>query len=47
MKNVMANILAKAALKTAEKSANSSCHLWFYQPKEPKSLEKLKKHCKK
>ncbi|MBQ5967689.1 MAG: cyclic lactone autoinducer peptide [Clostridiales bacterium] len=43
MKNVMAGILAKAAMKTAEKNANSTCHLYFYQPKEPKSLDKLKK----
>ncbi len=44
MKNMVAGLLAKSARKSAEKSANSSCTLFFYQPKEPKALKKLKKH---
>lgn len=43
VKNVMATIIAKTAMFAAIKSANSTCTLYFYQPKEPKKLKKLRK----
>lgn len=43
MKNVVATVIAKTAKNTAIKGANSACTLYFYQPKEPKKLKKLRK----
>jgi cyclic lactone autoinducer peptide len=43
MKNVVATAIAKAARNTAVKRANSTCTLYFYQPKEPSGLKKLRK----
>ena len=36
-------IIVKAAVKMAEVQANSCCPFIFYQPKQPKALNKLKK----
>ena len=43
MKKAVAKTIAKAAKKTAAKSANSTCLFYFYQPKEPKAVKKLRK----
>ncbi|MBD5544812.1 MAG: cyclic lactone autoinducer peptide [Roseburia sp.] len=43
MKNIVATVIAKGAKNTAVKNANSACALYFYQPKEPKELKKLRK----
>lgn len=43
MKNVVAAVIAKTAKNMAMKEANSVCTLYFYQPKEPKKLKKLRK----
>ncbi len=43
MKKVIAKTIAKVAKKTATKSANSTCLFYFYQPKEPKAVKKLRK----
>ena len=42
-KNFVADVVAKAAKNTAVKSANSTCTLYFYQPKETKQIKKLRK----
>ena len=42
-KNILKEAVCKAAMKSAEKSVDSAC-MWFqYQPKQPKALKKLKK----
>lgn len=43
MKITVAKIIAKAAKKTAIKSANSTCIVYFYQSKEPQAVKKLRK----
>lgn len=43
MKKLVANALAKCAKGAAVESANSACVLYFYQPKAPKCLKKLRK----
>ena len=43
MKNVVATVIAKPAKNVAIKNANATCTLYFYQPKEPKKLKKLRK----
>jgi cyclic lactone autoinducer peptide len=43
MKNVVATVIARIAKNTAIKGANSTCTLYFYQPREPKKLKKLRK----
>ena len=41
-KNVVEKLVAKMAYEKAKKDVNSTCILWFYQPKLPDSLKKLK-----
>ena len=41
--NIGKQIIVKAAVKMAEVQANSCCIYFFYQPKQPKALNKLKK----
>jgi len=41
-KTVLKNV-SRTAMKLAEKSANSSCHLWRFQPKESEKIKKLRK----
>lgn len=43
MKNLVASVIAKSAKSSAVKSANSVCGLYFYQPKEPQNVKKLRK----
>lgn len=43
MKNLVASVIAKSAKSSAVKSANSVCGLYFYQPKEPQKVKKLRK----
>ena len=43
MKKVVATIIATSAKNVASKNANSACTYFFYQPKEPKDLKKLRK----
>lgn len=43
MKNLVATVVAKGAKRVAIENANSACTLFFYQPKEPKKLKKLRK----
>lgn len=42
--NIGKKIIVKAAVKVAETQANSCCTWFFYQPKQPKALNKLKKN---
>lgn len=44
MKKAVANIIARAAKNEAIKNANSACAYFFYQPKVPKDLKKLRKY---
>lgn len=37
------NLVSKVAMGTAEKTANSACIFMGYQPKQPKSVNKLRK----
>lgn len=39
----MDQIFKKAAYKAAQTSANRICNLFFYQPKLPESVQKLRK----
>ena len=41
--NIGKQIIVKAAVKVAEVQANSCCPCLFYQPKQPKAMNKLKK----
>ena len=41
--NIGKQIIVKAAVRMAEVQANSCCPLFWYQPKKPKALDKLKK----
>lgn len=43
VKNTLLKLIASAAVKTAEKSANSTCDWWAYQPKTPQALKSLRK----
>lgn len=43
VKNTLLKLMASAAVKTAEKSANTACQWWNYQPKEPETLKKIRK----
>ena len=43
MKKFIGAIIATAAKSEAIKNANSACTYFFYQPKEPKDLKKLRK----
>lgn len=50
LKNIIRNfglkygsVLASCAFAFVVLSANSACSLWYYEPKVPVSLEKLKK----
>lgn len=43
MKGIIKKIVLMVANRMATVSANSSCALWFYQPKETKTIEKLRK----
>ena len=43
MKNLVASVIAKSAKSSAVKSANSVCGLYFYLPKEPQNVKKLRK----
>lgn len=36
-------LVINAAMRMAMTQANTSCAFWFYQPKMPKALEKLRK----
>lgn len=42
-KSVIDQFFKKAAYKVAETSANRICYLFFYQPKLPKSVQKLRR----
>ncbi len=43
MKKAVAKTIAMVAKRTAAKSANSTCVMYFYQSKEPKAVKKLRK----
>ncbi len=36
-------LLGKAAIKSAENSANQTCLWWIYQPKLPDKVQKMRK----
>lgn len=40
----LAEVVAKAALKTGVKSANAACRNFFYQNKMPADMKKYQKH---
>lgn len=44
LKNAALSIVAKAAYKSAERSANETCWLFDYQPALPKAVKDLKSH---
>ena len=41
-KNVL-RAISHTAVRFTEKSANSSCYLWRFQPKESEKIKKLRK----
>ena len=43
-KKLLDKFVAKVAYQVAEKDVNSVCHFFYYQPKLPDSLMKLKKY---
>lgn len=43
MKRVILKIIAKVAYVTAKIAANSTATCYFYQPKEPECVKKLKR----
>ena len=43
MKKTLLKIAAKAAEKSAVKSANTACLVFTYQPKVPKGIKSFKK----
>lgn len=43
MKQKVLNIIAKCALFTAKRAANSASFYGLYQPKEPVMIKKIKK----
>ena len=42
-KNTIGKVIAKAAYKKAEESNNLICTYFFYQPRLPEAVKKLKK----
>lgn len=44
MMKKLAEVAAKAALKTGVKSANAACRSAFYQSKMPADMKKYQKH---
>lgn len=40
---VMKNVVRKIIYNVASKSANSGCTIFFYQPKIPEAVKKLRK----
>lgn len=44
MMKKFAQAIAKTALKTGVKSANSACRFAYYQPKMPADMKKYQKH---
>lgn len=44
MMKKIAEVVAKKALKTGIKSANSACRITFYQNKIPADMKKYQKH---
>lgn len=43
IKNQLEKMVVKAAYNAAEKNANSVCGFFFYQPKQPDAVKKLRK----
>lgn len=41
-KKLLDKVVAKAAYQMAKKNVNSACFFYFYQPKIPDALKKLK-----
>lgn len=44
MNNLAKKMIVNMAKKVAVTQANSSCAFWFYQPQQPKALQKLRKY---
>ncbi len=43
VKAVVIKAVEKAAAKSAEAAANSTCYVWQHQPKETAAVKKLRK----
>ena len=43
IKKQLEKMVVKAAYNAAEKNANSMCGFFFYQPKQPDAVKKLRK----
>jgi len=43
LKRQILKFTSDLALKQAERSANSACVFWHYQPKMPNSVKKMRK----
>lgn len=41
--SIASKVIAKLAKRTAVKSANTACALYFYQPKESEKIKGLRK----
>lgn len=43
LKEMIRNVISKAANKSAKDSANQTCLWWLYQPKVPSKVQELRK----